>query len=241
MVWPAGGKPAGMAMGNPGTVPDGQMRAAVCAMMDRPRLVRRRHCAMPDTHPKLPELAVNRPFMAAFLAEEPSCMALGMVADGASRCAMVALRLEQALPRHVSAAGFGFGHALYGAGDWVVVHFAFAFYGFATYHALINPSDPMAGSVLNAMVATGDYFFFTLDADRGATAFRSSLGADNLAGLRTNMHRIQGSVTTDAQYRRAVAQFSKHPEPPGTLLSWVCRGRPDYLDLEQDRLVLRPT
>jgi hypothetical protein len=39
-----------------------------------------------------------------------------------------------------------------------------------------------------------------------------------------------GSATTDAQYRQVVE----------TLLSWVCRGKPEYLDLEQDRLVLRP-
>jgi hypothetical protein len=57
---------------------------------------------------------------------------------------------------------------------------------------------------------------------------------------KTNMHRIRGSATTDAQYRQAVAQFRKRPEPPGTLLSWVCRGQPKYLDLEQDRLLLRP-
>ena len=195
---------------------------------------------MAEIRPKLPELAVNRPFMSAFLAEEPPCLALGMVEEGDSRCAMVALRLDQALPRQVSAGGFSFGHALFGSDTWEVVHFAFTFYRFATYNVLINPSDPAAQAVLEAMVASGDYFFFALDGDRRATAFRSSIGKDNLAGLKANMHRIRGSATTEAQYRQAVAQFSKRPEPPGTLLSWVCRGKPEYLDLEQDRLVLRP-
>jgi hypothetical protein len=195
---------------------------------------------MADARPKLPELAVNRPFMSAFLAEDPPCLALGVVEEGANRCALVALRLNRALPRQVSAGGFSFGHALFGSGTWKVVHFAFAFYGFATYNVLINPSDPVAQSVLEAMVTSGDYFFFALDGDRRAMAFRSSIGRDNLAGLKANMHRIRGSATTDAQYRQAVAEFSRRPEPPGTLLSWVCRGQPEYLDLEQDRLVLRP-
>jgi hypothetical protein len=195
---------------------------------------------MADTRPKLPELAVNRPFMSAFLAEDPPCLALGMVEEGASRCALLALRLDRALPRQVSAGGFSFGHALFGCGTWEVVHFGFEFYGFATFNVLINASDPVAQTVLDAMVTSGDYFFFALDGDRRATAFRSSIGRDNLAGLKANMHRIRGSATTDSQYRQAVAQFSRRPEPPGTLLSWVCRGQPEYLDLEQDRLVLRP-
>jgi len=195
---------------------------------------------MADARPQLPELTVNRAFMSAFLAEELPCLALGMVDEGASRCAMVALRLDRALPRQVSAGGFSFGHALFGSDAWAVVHFGFEFYGFATYNVLINPSDPVAQAVLDAMVTSGDYFFFALDGDRRATAFRSSIGRDSLAGLKANMHRIRGSATTDAQYRQAVAQLSRRPEPPGTLLSWVCRGKPEYLDLEQDRLVLRP-
>jgi hypothetical protein len=195
---------------------------------------------MADARPQVPELAVNRSFMSAFLAEDPPCLALGMVEEGTSRCALLALRLDQVLPRQVSA-GFSFGHALFGSGTWEVVHFAFAFYGFATYNVLINPSEPVAQTVLDAMVTSGDYLFFALDGDRRATAFRSSIRRDNLAGLKANMHRIRGSATTDAQYRQAVTQFSKQPEPPGTLLSWVCRGQPEYLDLEQDRLVLRPT
>jgi hypothetical protein len=194
---------------------------------------------MADARPSLPELAVNRSFMSAFLAEEPPCLALGMVEEGATRCAMVALRLDRALPRQVSAGGFSFGHALFGDDTWAVVHFGFAFYGFATYNVLINPSDPVAQAVLDAMVTAGDYFFFALDGDRRATAFRSSIGTDNLAGLKANIHRIRGSATTDAQYRQAVAQFRRRPEPPGTLLSWVCQDRPEYLNLEQDRLVLR--
>ena len=190
----------------------------------------------------LPELAVNRSFMAEFIEVEPPCFALGLVEVGGARCAMVALRPEQALPPRATAGGFRFGHALLGAADWEVVHFVLEFYGFATFHALVNPSDPVARQVLSTMVDTGDYFFFAIDADRrGTTAFRSGLGPDSLANLRTNMDRIERSTTSEAQYRRAMAQIGRRPEPPGTLLTWMCRGNADHLDLAQDRLVLRPT
>lgn len=53
----------------------------------------------------LPELAVNRSFMAEFLAAEPSCFVLGLVEVGGTRCALVALRPEQSIPRHVTAGG----------------------------------------------------------------------------------------------------------------------------------------
>jgi len=189
----------------------------------------------------LPALAVNRSFMAEFIEADPPCFALGLVEVGGTRCAMVALRPEQAIPLHVTAGGFRFGHALLGAADWEVVHFVLEFYGFATFHALVNPSDPAARQVLSAMVDTGDFFFFAIDADRrGTTAFRSGMGPDSLANLRANMNRIEHSTTSEAQYRQATAQIERHPEPPGTLLTWMCRGNAGHLDLEHDRLVLRP-
>jgi hypothetical protein len=55
---------------------------------------------------------------------------------------------------------------------------------------------------------------------------------DNLIWLKANMARIQASTTTDTQYRLAVSSFAQRPEPPGTMLTWVCRNNPDYLDLE---------
>ena len=177
--------------------------------------------------------------MSEFIAADPPCLALGLVEVGNTRCALVALRPEEALPRSVTAGGFGFGHSLYGASSWEVVHFAFAFYGHATYNALINPGDPVAKAVLDTMVGTGDYFFAP-SPDRTTTAFRSSIGTGNLAGLKANMARIRRSTTNEAQYRLAVSQFGKRPEPPGTLLTWVCRGNTDHLDLMHDRLVLRP-
>ena len=195
---------------------------------------------MNTPRPTLPKLTVNRQFMVEFTAAPAPCLGLGLVEVEDSRCALVALHLDHALPPEVSAAGFAFGHALFGSASWEVVHFAFEFYGFATYNVLINPADPVARSVLNKMVETGDYFFFALTADNRVTTFRSAIAPDNLAGLKANMARIQGSATSDAQYRQAVSQFSKRPVPPGPLLTWVCRENEDYLDLEQDPLVLSP-
>ena len=120
----------------------------------------------------LPELAVNRSFMAEFLDAEPPCFALGLVEMGGTRCALVALRPEQSIPRHVTAGGFRFGHSMLGGIGWEVVHFGFEFYGFRIYNALVNPSDPVARAVLGTMVGTGDYFFFALR--------RRSLGHDGL-------------------------------------------------------------
>jgi hypothetical protein len=71
--------------------------------------------------PMLPKLTVNRQFLSDFIAEEPPCLALGLVEEGASQCALIALRLRRQIPRAVSAAGFGFGPSLLGAGDWEVV------------------------------------------------------------------------------------------------------------------------
>jgi hypothetical protein len=189
---------------------------------------------------KLPTLTVNRRFMMDFIAKEPPCLALGLVGVEGSQTAMIALRLDEALPREVSAAGFAFGHALYGGGSWEVVHFVFEFYGFATWHVLINPSDPAARLVLSTMIRTGDYFFFALDSDHSTTAFRSEVAPNNLIWLKANMARIQASTTTDAQYRLAVSSFAQRPDPPGTMLTWVCRNNPDYLDLAEDPLTLRP-
>ena len=190
--------------------------------------------------PTLPKLTVNRQFMREFTAAPAPSLGLGLVEVEDSQCALVALHLDQTLPPEVSAAGFAFGQALFGNAAWEVVHFAFEFYGFATYNVLINPSDPVARTVLSTMVETGDYFFFALTADNRVTAFRSAIAPDSLAGLKANMTRIQESTTSDAQYHQAVSQFRKRPEPPGTLLTWVCQEDTDYLDLTQDPLVLNP-
>lgn len=195
---------------------------------------------MPTTRPTLPTLMVNRQFMVDFIANVAACLALGLAEAEGSECAMIALRLNEALPREVSARGFAFGHALYGGVGWEVIHFGFEFYGFATYNVLINPSDPVARSVLSTMIRTGDYFFFALNSDRGTIAFRLGVTPNNLIWLKANMARIQASITTDTQYRQVVSSFARRPDPPGTTFTWVCRNNTDYLDLANDPLMLRP-
>ena len=188
----------------------------------------------------LPELIVNRNFMTAFIGAEPPCIAFGMVEIEGSLSALIALRFNQPIPKSVTAGGFAFGHSMLGGNTWEVVHLAFQFYGFATYNALLNPSNPAARSVLTTMVQTGGYFVFALDSDRSTRAFRSDLARDTLDGLRSNMARIQVSTTTDAQYSSAVRQFAANPHPPGPLLNWVCRDQDSALERTEDRLALRP-
>jgi hypothetical protein len=93
---------------------------------------------------------------------------------------------------------------------------------------------------LSASNYPGAAFLFALNADRSVTAFRSEIGQEDLAGLKTNLQRIHQAQTTEAQYRRVVALFAQQPQPAGTLLPWVCRGDAAYLDLTTDRLDMTP-
>ena len=186
----------------------------------------------------LPTLTMNGSFLREFVDAAAPCFGLSLIEEGKSRCGCVALRFEQAIPRPVLNRGFCFGHQLLRYGDVEVVHFVFDFYGFATYHALFNPHHPLASAVLSAIMVSGDYFFFALDSDNSTTAFRSELGEGNLQSLRKYMPSLRRAAT-EAQYERALALFQRHPEPPGTLLRWVCRNQA-YLDFTEDRLELTP-
>jgi hypothetical protein len=193
------------------------------------------------TIPPLPTLTVNRSFMEAFLAADRPCCALGMVEVQNRLCAFIALRPEVSIPSHVTDSGFNFGHTLYGDSTHESIHFAFEFYGFQTYNVLINPNNPIAQSVLQKMIESGDFFFFTLDEPSGSvTAFRSEVGKDTLKNLTDNWQRIQNSTTTDDQYLQSAIHFVKNPYPEGQLLQWVCGDNIDYLDLTKDRLEMKP-
>lgn len=176
--------------------------------------------------------------MLAFLAAEPPCFTFGLVEQGGRPCALIALRLDRAIQGRVLPEKFSFGHSMRTASDCDVVHFAFKFHEVATYNGLINPGNFVARAVLKTMVETGDFFFLALDSDGNTSAFRLEIGMGNIAGLRANMPRIQRSATSQAQYRQAVAQFLEHPEPPGTLLTWVCQDQAYALDLVRDRAIL---
>jgi len=178
--------------------------------------------------------------MREFVSADTPCFALGMVEERKRQCGFVALRPGAIIPPEVCDRGFRFGHSLLGNASFEVVQFVFEFYGFRTYNGLVNPNNPLAQAVLTAMVGSGDYFFFALGSNGSATAFRSEVGQGNLTALKSLLPRIRGSATTEAQYQKAVASFRRNPEPPGTLLDWVCWHDIEYLNLSEDRLELAP-
>jgi hypothetical protein len=188
----------------------------------------------------LPTLTVNRSFMQAFIAAETPCCALGLVEESGRPCGLIALQPDQEIPAAITDGGFDFGHSLLGTAAFEVIHFAFEFYGFATYNVLINPNNALVQAVLERMIDDGDYFFFSLEASGRITAFRAEIGQETLAGIRVNRSRIRQSTTTEMEYRKALSAFAANPEPEGTLLHWVCRDTIDYLDLTHDRLTLNP-
>jgi len=156
------------------------------------------------------------------------CLRRRLVEERQRPCGFLALRPPTIIPPASTDLGFRFGHSLLGNADFVVVQFVFHFYGFDTYNVLLNPTNPLVQTVVTTMVQRGDYFFFVINADGSVTAFRSDLGHDDLAGLKTNLPRIQQAQTTETQYRHAVAQFEKHPDPPGALSPWVCHDKTAY-------------
>ena len=140
-----------------------------------------------------------------------------MVEERKRQCGFLALRPDKAIPPEVCSDGFRFGHALLGNASFEVVQFVFEFYGFGTYNALVNPNNPLARAVVTAMVESGDYYF-ALISDGSATTFRSEIAQGNLTVLKSHLPRIRRSQTTEAQYEKAVASFTRNPEPAGTLL-----------------------
>jgi len=198
---------------------------------------------MSNIYPLLPRLTVNSAFIDEFLAAPSPCCALGLVEVRQRLCGFLAIRPNETLPPNITAAGFRFGHSLLGTSRYLVVHFAFEFYGFARYNVLVRPDNLIVRTVLSTMVESGDYFFFAIDANGSATAFNAEIGHGghrDMAGLRRNLPRILRAETTDSQYQEALAQFRANPKPPGALLNWVCRDDIRYLDLTTDRLELTP-
>jgi hypothetical protein len=179
--------------------------------------------------------------MKEFLDADSPCFALGLVEERQRKCGFLALRPDEIIPLEIRNLGFRFGHALLGTSDYTVIQFVFEFYGFSRYNVLINPNNPLVQTVLTTMVESGDYFFFVINANQTATAFRSDMGQENLVGLKTNLPRIQEARTTEVQYREALLSFKRNPQPAGSLLTWVCRDHAEYLDLTEDRLDLNPT
>jgi hypothetical protein len=131
-----------------------------------------------------------------FLAAPTPCFTLGVVEERREARGFLALRPTEPIPAKVTAGGFNLGHALLGNSHYEVVQFAFEFYGFETYHVLVNPSNPLVQTVLTSMVESGEYFFFAFAANQRMTAFHAKIGDAPLTGLTANMARVQSSATT---------------------------------------------
>ena len=195
---------------------------------------------MGDVHTILPKLTLNQFFVQDLMAATPPCFALGYVEERGSISGFLALRPEEPIPPASTQQGFRFGHSVIGLADSPVLHFAFDFYGHATYHGLVNPGNANVQSVLTTMIRTGDYFFFAINPDQTVTAFRSRLEHEDLAGLKSNQNLFRKSRCSIDRYEKTVSVFSQYPDPPGQVMVWVCRENPEYLDLTEHRLELNP-
>lgn len=188
----------------------------------------------------LPVLTVNRQFMSDFMDGDAPCFGLGLVEEGGKKTGFLALRLDETIPEHVLARGFRLGHQLLGTSEFEIVYFGFEFYGDKTYNALLNPGSELVKTVLQTMIESKDYFFFSLSPEGMVTTFRADIAEENLAGMKDSLNRIINSKTTEEQYERFLLSFKKSPTVPGELLNWICRDNEDYLDLIDDRLHLSP-
>ena len=186
------------------------------------------------THMPLPPLFINRTFMVDLHAGEPPCFALGLVETDGRRMAFMGLKPNREIPRDILAMGIRFGHCLLGVRDAVLCLFAFQFYGFASYSALVNPANPVVRSILQTSVEHGDYLFLYLGPGQVGTAFRSEPGELNFAGLGNNLPRMLSANTTDEEYELGCRVFMRNPDPDSELLTWICRDKTEYLDLERD-------
>ena len=188
----------------------------------------------------LPILTMNRQVVEDFVAASAPCFAMGIVEEGRTPCAFLALRPIDEIPPDVTHGGFNFGHAVLGTSHYEVVHFAFEFYGYRTFNTLINPSNPIAKAVLSMMIEKQEFFFFAINPSGAVTAFKANVGDSHLTGIVSNLERIRKSTTSDEQYDAALATFCDSPRPTGPMLHWVCRDGGDYLDLSSDIIELNP-
>ena len=101
---------------------------------------------MSNVHTLLPTLTANRQCMQDLCDAEKPCFAMGLVEERRRPCGFLALRVSEAIPTEVTNRGFSFGHALLGTSQFEVILFSFLFYGFETYHVLVNPNNALVQS-----------------------------------------------------------------------------------------------
>lgn len=195
---------------------------------------------MTNVRPLVPRVTVNRRFVHALMSQERACCALGLIEVRKEVFGLLALRPEPPVSSAASADGFELGHQLLVARGGEVVRLSFEFRNAATYHVLLNPSSAVVQQVLGKMLDTGDYFVLVVNANGGASAFRSGFGDDSLSGIRQWWPRLQRSTTTEEQYRVAVEQFCRDRAVQGHLLEWTGRDDLSLLDMANDRMEIRP-
>ena len=83
---------------------------------------------MGTVHKLLPKLVLNRPFVEDLMSAGESSFGMGIVEERKKNCAFLALRTAEEIPDGITAAGFSFGHSVYGTSVFEVIHFAFNFY-----------------------------------------------------------------------------------------------------------------
>ena len=129
---------------------------------------------------------------------------------------------------------------VFGTSEYEVVQFIFKFYGFKRYNVLVNPNNHLVRTVMDMMIENGEYFFFAISSSGSATSFKKEIDEGSPDDLLDTFRRVLDSTTTDRQYKRAGARFARKPDPPGIMLTWVCRDESDYLDLSGDTINLNP-
>jgi hypothetical protein len=127
-------------------------------------------------------MVVNGALIRELLAATAPCFAMGLVEERKQQSGFLALRPEVPIPHAVVQDGFRFGHSLLGNSKFEVVHFAFEFYGHASYNVLLNPNNPVVKAVLNTMVERADYGFLVIDDSGSTSAFVRNSGRTTCAG-----------------------------------------------------------
>jgi len=189
----------------------------------------------------LPQLILNRKFMTDFAAAEAPCFAMGLVESDGEETGFLAMRPAKQIPAEFLAMGMAFGHRIAVIEGDMLCQFVFGIYGYEQYSALVNPANQMVRQVLEIMIAQEDYFFFILNPDGKASAFRSNLGQKDLAGLSESLPQMYAATTSHDTYERSLAAFRQAPDPAGPVLTWVCRNDPAYFRLDDDPMVLPPS
>ena len=195
---------------------------------------------MTNIYNLLPRLTVNEIFIRDLMAEKSPCFALGYVEEYQSIGGFLVLRPDRAIPTTSTQQGFRFGHSVIGTIENPVFHFVFEFYGYATYHGLVDLGNPLIKKVISTMIEKEDYFFFAINPDQTVTAFRSQLDIPVLEALKINFERYGKTSESPEYYEKLCCEFKKKPDPPGRVFNWVCRNNPSYLDLTENRLELTP-